>query len=115
MFFFFSDAVPSLPNVTATDVRVVGEAVFGAFWQRQMTDRISALRERSGRIAPTAVYGWATGEKQIPAYVSPMLASILEEGEADLERRLVTVRTLRKRVQLLPPPEVREPRNKPRA
>ncbi|UYW28343.1 hypothetical protein OKC48_07460 [Methylorubrum extorquens] len=118
MFFFFTDgttpaAVPSLPNVTPADVKAVGEAVYGHLWHRQLTDRIGALREDSGKIAPTAVYGWAAGERPIPAYVGPMLARVLEEGEGDLLRRLGEIRALRKRVEMLPPPAVRPPRNRP--
>lgn len=117
MFFFFDDdnaptAIPSLTGMMPADVRTVGEAVYGHAWQRQLTERISALRTDDGPIAATAVYGWAAGKRRIPGYVSPMLAKVLEEGEADLVRRLSTVRSMLKRIAKLPPPEVREPRGK---
>ena len=118
MFFFFADAapapIPSLTDVTPDDVRAVGEAVYGHAWQRQLTERISALRTDDGPIAATAVYGWAAGERRIPAYVSPMLARVLEEGDADLVARLTAVRAMLGRVEELPPPEVRKPRGKPK-
>ncbi|GJD66463.1 hypothetical protein [Methylobacterium frigidaeris] len=114
MFFFFDDrqTVPTLADIIPDDLRAVGEAVYGHLWQRQLTDRIAELREGSGPIAPTAVYGWAAGGRPIPGYVAPMLARVLEDGEADLARRLKEVRALRRRVKDMPKPLVREPRGK---
>ncbi len=114
MFFFFDDgpSVPTLSDMVPDDLRAVGEAVYGHLWQRQLTDRIAELRADSGRIAPTAVYGWTSGDRSIPAYVAPMLAKVLEDGEADLVRRLKEVRALRRRVKDMPKPSVREPRGK---
>lgn len=115
MFFFFLDEatkIPCLQDVAPADVRAVGEAVYGPLWHRAMTNRIVALRGDSGPIAPTAVYAWAAGERRIPPYVSAMLGTILEEGEADLHARLQTIRALRKRVTPQEAPEVRPPRNR---
>ncbi|WP_375273526.1 hypothetical protein [Methylorubrum thiocyanatum] len=114
MFFFFNEqpTVPTLTDIVPDDLRAVGEAVYGHLWQRQLTDRIGELREGSGPIAPTAVYGWTAGARPIPGYVAPMLARVLEDGEADLNRRLREVRALRRRVKDMPKPPVREPRGK---
>ena len=115
MFFFFQDPetkVPCLQDVTPADIRATGEAVYGPMWHRQMTDRIIALRQNSGPIASTAVYAWAAGERRIPAYVSAMLGVILDEGEADLKRRLAAIQELRRRVKPQIAPEVTPPRSR---
>ncbi|UYW24826.1 hypothetical protein OKC48_16255 [Methylorubrum extorquens] len=61
----------------------VGEYLFGSEWRRAMARALGPLHPRGARetIDPRLPARWATGERDIPAWVGPALGHLLQERE----------------------------------